>query len=179
MGTILSLPPSGGEAESYVGVVRFVTWLARRRRLLTTVVVASVWLSIVPVCWTQTHGQAARARTWIYTPSGAQLVYALDSDACDHAEVWWDSGRVGRVLISGNPSYSYAYARRISRDYWRLAEVAPPQFPHLGTLKREGKRWALRNKKARLVIYTSGPDAVEAALAYLTFGRDCTTVSFP
>jgi hypothetical protein len=156
--------------------------MARRRRLLSAVVVALVWLSIVPVCWPQTHGQTARAPTWIYTPSGAQFVYSLDSETCDHAEVWWDSGRVGRVLLSGNPTYTYAYARRISRDYWRFAEVTddvPPQFPHLGTLKREGKRWALRDKKRRLVIYTRGPDAVAAALAYLSFGRGCTTVSFP
>jgi hypothetical protein len=101
-------------------------------------------------------------------------MYALDSGTCDHAEIWWEWGRVGRVLISGNPRYSYAYARRISRDYWRLAEITA-DFPHLGTLKRAGKRWVLRNRTGRIVIYMSGPDAVEAALAYLTFGRDCTT----
>ena len=102
-------------------------------------------------------------------------MYALHSDDCDHAEIWWGSGRVGRVLISGNPRYSYAYARRISRDYWRLAEVIA-SYPHLGTLKRAGKRWVLRNKTGRVVIYASGPSAIEAALAYLTFGRECTTV---
>ena len=174
---------AGHTAPSYIPVVRFVTWLTRRRLRHTTVIVASLWLTFAPVCWTQSHGRTAGTPTWIFSPSGARLgMYALQSDTCDHAEIWWESGRVGRVLISGNPSYSLAYARRISRDYWRLAELtgdSPPQFSHLGTLKREGKRWALRNKKPRLVIYTSGPDAVEAALAYLTFGRECTTVRFP
>ena len=108
-----------------------------------------------------------------YKPSGARLgMYFLDRN-CDHAEIWWEDETVGKVMISGNPRYSYVYARRISRDYWRLAEVTAG-YPHLGTLKREAKRWVLRDQKARLVIYTSGPNAVQAALAYLTFGRDCT-----
>ena len=165
-----------GRPESYLGVVRFVTCSVSRRYLLTAVVVASAWLTIVPVSWPYAHSKAAAAPTWFYTPSGARLgMYALDSDNCDHAEIWWDSGRVGSVLISGNPRYSFAYARRISRDYWRLAEVMAG-YPHLGTLKRTGKRWVLRSKMGRTIIYASGPNAIEAALAYLTFGRECTTV---
>jgi hypothetical protein len=166
-------------AGSYDDVVRFVTWPVGRHRLLTAVVVASAGWTLVPVGLPHAHSQTAVAPTWIYDPSGARLgMYALHADDCDHAEIWWEPGRVGRVLISGNPRYSYAYARRISRDYWRLAEVIAG-YPHAGTLKRAGKRWALRNKKGRIVIYASGPNAIEAALAYLTFGRECTTLRFP
>jgi hypothetical protein len=120
------------------------------------------------------HSKTARERTWIYKPSGARLgLYGLNPDRCDHAEFWWASQKVGKVMISGSPSYSYAYARRISRDYWRLAEISVDPI-HLGTVKREGNRWVLRNKTGRIIIYTSGPDAVEAALAWVSFGRECT-----
>jgi hypothetical protein len=120
-----------------------------------------------------TSTDAAVVETQVYDESGRLLgAYGLDDVDCENISI---GGSVAEGLYSTTEgNHEETYARRVSSGHWRFA-VVMPGFPNLGTIRRVGTRWQVRDDKGRMVGSTRGPDAVEAALAYATWGASCVT----
>lgn len=161
---------------SYFQLVQCATTFrcgVRAHALCTLAVSAVVALTgLVPA-----EAQASATETRIFNGSG-KLVGVYDFAAvyvgCENIDIWATRRSNGRVTVyaTSEGTYNLTYARRVSPGYWRIAEIFVG-YPHLGTIRRVGNRWVLRNKKGRVLGFTRGPEAVEAALAYATFGESC------
>jgi hypothetical protein len=117
-------------------------------------------------------------RTRIYI--GAREVGYVEGDGVEWYASWGDG--VGAWVYRDGPRRFFAgcesdtdanrsgYARARTIREWLIATF--PGFVRLGVVRfRSPTRWDIYNKRARLIGYTSGPDGVAAALAWLAVSR--------